>query len=82
VASLFAIRSYIGIPFYNGSPHHFSIYLQKKGKSKWWVLFFAAIMALLFSVLAGLFMYDLVAWWALASGFLAVLAVWIWIVFC
>jgi len=81
VASLFAIRSYIGIPFYNGSPHHFSIYLQKKGKNKWWVLLFATIMALLFSMFAGLFMYDLITWWVLAGGVLACLGAWVLVVF-
>lgn len=40
--SLIAIRSYLGIPFYRGSPHHFSIYLRKKDWSVWQVLGFAA----------------------------------------
>ena len=31
---LFIIRSSIGIPFYKGSPHHFSIYMQKTGGAK------------------------------------------------
>lgn len=29
--SLIVIRSYLGIPFYRGSPHHFALYLKKKG---------------------------------------------------
>jgi UDP-GlcNAc:undecaprenyl-phosphate/decaprenyl-phosphate GlcNAc-1-phosphate transferase len=34
LASLIIIRTYKKIPFYNGSPDHFSLYLQAKGWSK------------------------------------------------
>lgn len=46
VAFLVVIRTYKGIPFYQGSPHHFSIYLQKKGWPKekvLWYIFFCGI---------------------------------------
>jgi UDP-GlcNAc:undecaprenyl-phosphate/decaprenyl-phosphate GlcNAc-1-phosphate transferase len=39
VGMLILIRSYQRIPFYHGSPHHFSIYLQKKGWTKWEILY-------------------------------------------
>lgn len=38
VGMLILIRTYKGIPFYQGSPHHFSMYLQKKGFSKWQIV--------------------------------------------
>lgn len=37
---LVIIRTWLGIPFYRGSPHHFAIYLQKKGWTKKQVLGF------------------------------------------
>ena len=57
---LVVIRTWIGIPFYRGSPHHFSIYLQKKGWSKNKVLIFAALMALIFSAVGFLFLFELI----------------------
>ncbi|NDD53442.1 undecaprenyl/decaprenyl-phosphate alpha-N-acetylglucosaminyl 1-phosphate transferase [bacterium] len=52
VLGLFVIRTRLGIPFYNGSPHHFAIYLQKRGWSKWRVLSFAALCSVATGVLA------------------------------
>lgn len=46
VACLVCIRSWKGIPFYQGSPHHFAIYLQNKGWSRWAVLRFCGVMGL------------------------------------
>ena len=46
VACLVVIRTWKGIPFYMGSPHHFAIYLQNKGWSRWGVLAFSAIMGM------------------------------------
>lgn len=46
---LIIIRTYLGIPFYQGSPHHFSIYLLKKGMSKKGVLLFTLFAGLLLS---------------------------------
>ncbi len=39
VFCLIVIRLALSIPPYQGSPHHFSIFLQKKGWSKWHILF-------------------------------------------
>ncbi len=58
---LVLIRTSIGIPFYKGSPHHFSIYLMKKGWSKFNVLFFTMIMGFLFSVTAFLFLFKIIS---------------------
>lgn len=51
ITALVFIRSYKGIPFYYGSPDHFSIYLQQNGWSKYqilkYILFFSiALLAL------------------------------------
>lgn len=46
---LVIIRTRLGIPFYKGSPHHFSLYLQRKGWSKWLVLGYTAVMGVLFA---------------------------------
>ena len=46
---LIIIRTRLGIPFYKGSPHHYSLYLLRKGWSKWQVLAYTAIMSTLFA---------------------------------
>jgi len=38
VTALILIRSYKGIPFYNGSPDHFCLYLRRNGWSIWEIL--------------------------------------------
>ena len=53
VWSLICIRSIKGIPFYHASPHHFSLYLARRGWSKWNVLVISGVFSLLFSI-AGL----------------------------
>ncbi|MFA5305824.1 MAG: MraY family glycosyltransferase [Candidatus Babeliales bacterium] len=57
---LFIIRTRLKMPFYYGSPHHFSIYLRKKGWSCANVLVFAAAVSTLMSALATLFLYRLI----------------------
>jgi len=56
VTSLVIIRSYLGIPFYKGSPHHFALYLQKKGYTKKTILAFVAACASVITTIAILFM--------------------------
>ncbi len=48
---LIIIRTRLGIPFYNGSPHHFSLYLQRKGWGKWHILVYTALMGVVFAAL-------------------------------
>jgi len=79
---LVVIRTYLGIPFYRGSPHHFSIYLQKKGWSKWKVLGFTAIMGVILSSLAFLFLFQLISWTVLVAGLVLFFATWCIAVFC
>lgn len=44
LTSLIIIRAYKKIPFYNGSPDHFSMYLQQKGWSKTAILLYISVM--------------------------------------
>lgn len=78
---LVLIRTSIGIPFYKGSPHHYSIYLIKKGWSKFQVLFFTLIMGILFSVSAFLFLFKIInfIWLVFILGFLFL--IWCYFVF-
>ena len=75
---LVVIRTILGIPFYRASPHHFSLYLQRKGWSKRIILLYTGIMALIFATIgilyfintlsllvALIFMSVLVAFWCL-----------------
>lgn len=78
---LFVIRSYLGMPFYNGSPHHFSIYLQKKGWGRWQVLAFASIMSIFFSIMVMLFLYHVFSFKILLAFVTILVAFWIYIIF-
>lgn len=78
---LVIIRTSIGIPFYKGSPHHFSIYLMKKGWSKYKILFFTMIMGISFSCTAFLFLFKIVNFWGLVSIILFLLLIWCYFVF-
>jgi UDP-GlcNAc:undecaprenyl-phosphate GlcNAc-1-phosphate transferase len=52
LTSLIVIRAYKKIPFYNGSPDHFSIYLQQHGWSKNLVLSYVRIMMFILIVVS------------------------------
>ncbi|MFA6263243.1 MAG: MraY family glycosyltransferase [Candidatus Babeliales bacterium] len=78
---LFIIRTRLGMPFYYGSPHHFSIYLRKKGWSCAKVLGFAAGVSVLMSALAVLFLYRLISLTWIMVWSCLVVAGWIVIVF-
>lgn len=81
VTSLVIIRLWLGIAPYRGSPHHFSIYLQKKGWSKYKVLGFTALMGVILSVIAYAFFFGFISFWSLmASGFVF-FVFWSWAVF-
>ncbi len=81
VISLFIIRTRIGIPFYNGSPHHFSIYLQKKGWSKNKILLFAASVSIIFSLFAFLFINHVLSLTSLLIGIISLVIGWMYIIF-
>ncbi len=81
VVGLFIIRTKLGIPFYNGSPHHFSIYLQKRGWSKWAVLLFSVHASIAMALLAFMLALRVVSFYVLTAGFLTVVASWVYMIF-
>ncbi|MFC1842842.1 glycosyltransferase family 4 protein [Candidatus Dependentiae bacterium] len=76
VGTLIIVRLYKGIPFYQGSPDHFSIYLQKKGWSKCKVLLYAMCMSTALSVIAFLFFINKLSLAALFGLSLVFLVIW------
>lgn len=81
VTSLVLIRLYLGIAPYKGSPHHFSIFLQKKGWSKYQVLGFTALMGFILSMTAYAFFFGILSFMALVLSGVIFLGVWSIIVF-
>ncbi len=81
VIGLFIIRTRLGIPFYNGSPHHFSIYLQKNGWTKWGVLFFSVIFSIALALIAFMLAMRIVSFYVLLVSFVTVVMIWIQAVF-
>lgn len=75
VGTLIIIRTYKKIPFYNGSPDHFAIYLRKKGWSKVKVLIYTCFMSILLFIVAFLFFLNkinIIGFIGLAFLFLAI----------
>ena len=60
VASLMIIRFYKGIPFYAGSPDHFSMLLQKKGWGKEMILAYSFVLSAVLLTASLAFLYNLV----------------------
>lgn len=81
VISLVIIRTWIGIPFYKGSPHHFSIFLQKKGWPKPLVLLFTALASIMLSALAICYLFDIISGCMLTIGLTIFLSAWSVIIF-
>lgn len=52
VCLLIIIRSYKGIPFYQGSPHHFAHYLRRKGWSPQQILTVVAVLGFVLNAIA------------------------------
>lgn len=61
VGTLIFIRTYKGIPFYNGSPDHFSIYLQNNKWSKWAILAYVAALSVVLFVVSLLFVANYIS---------------------
>lgn len=81
LCSLILIRWHKSIPFYNGSPDHFAIYLKNKGWSSWQVLSFclAINMAVFLTVL--MFYFSTIGLSLVATICLILLFVWNYTVF-
>lgn len=81
VATLIVVRAYKKIPFYNGSPDHFSIYLQNNGWNKWQILSYVAGLAAILFVVAFLFMLNLISFQLVCYLGLFFLLAWYLVVF-
>jgi len=77
IASLIIIRSSKGLPFYLGSPHHFSHYLQANGWSKRLILFYVALISVALNVVACLYVQGIVALPMLIAISLSFLCAWL-----
>jgi UDP-GlcNAc:undecaprenyl-phosphate GlcNAc-1-phosphate transferase len=78
---LLVIRTRLGIPFYKGSPHHFSLYLQRKGWPKERILYFVTLITLVLFGLIILFMARVLPLGMLALALAGVAIAWIVMVF-
>ncbi len=58
IGNLILIRSYYRIPFYRGSPHHFSLLLQKRGWAKWHILLSILLASVVLFSVSLLFILD------------------------
>jgi hypothetical protein len=81
VTGLFIVRTRLGIPFYNGSPHHFSIYLQKRGYTKQQILFFALLAALTVTALPLLLVLGGISWRMVMLGLGLIISGWYFAIF-
>ena len=81
LVTLIVIRLYKGIPFYNGSPDHFAIYLQQKKWSKNKVLWYILGLSLASGFVALLFVLDIISVPVVAQLGLAFLFIWFFILF-
>jgi len=82
IASLIVIRTAKGIPFYQGSPHHFSIYLQGKSWSVQRILMFSGGAAFLLSLMALGFLFGYVPLAIMIASLGLFSFCWFFIVFC
>lgn len=82
ILSLVVIRTWKGIPFYHASPHHFSIYLRKKQWSIWVILAFSGFSSAFLSLIAFLFLLNVIQVWHAVVSILAFCFFWFYSVFC
>lgn len=80
VTALIIIRHYKSIPFYQGSPHHFSHYLLQKGWRKSTILIFTGLFTLTWAGLAYLFFF--MPFYLVVSCSLIIISFWGYIVYC
>jgi len=57
LCSLIIIRTYLGIPFYYGSPHHFALYLKRRGWTIKMILIVTGTVGVFFSLCASLVVF-------------------------
>lgn len=76
LGSLIIIRSYLKIPFYRGSPHHFSHFLMRHGWNKKQILGYCAILSLLLTIAASLFVTGVISFLSVVE--MAILFIILW----
>ena len=81
VGTLVLIRLYKRIPFYQGSPDHFSIYLQKRGWSKYKVLSYVIFMSFGLALFSFLFFTKKVYFSVIFAAATIFLAIWYFLLF-
>jgi UDP-GlcNAc:undecaprenyl-phosphate GlcNAc-1-phosphate transferase len=79
--TLIIVRTYLGIPFYQGSPHHFSIYLRKKGWSVPQILVFVVALSFLLFLIALAFLTGLLGIISLVIALFLILTGWFLLIF-
>jgi UDP-GlcNAc:undecaprenyl-phosphate GlcNAc-1-phosphate transferase len=77
VIFLIIVRTYKGIPFYKGSPDHFSIYLRARGWSKYRVLGYVVVLSCILLVTVIFFIEDKISFTGVVSLSLLYLAAWL-----
>ena len=79
VTSLVVIRKYEGLPFYSGSPHHFSCYLQKKWSDPYRVgkvLLFSLFSSVFLAAVAILFMFGIIPFQLVVAAVFLFMVTW------
>jgi UDP-GlcNAc:undecaprenyl-phosphate GlcNAc-1-phosphate transferase len=76
IVSLIVIRRYKGVPFYQGGPHHFACYLQKKWESVWKTLLFSVLSAVFLAAVAILFMFGIISFHSVVVSVFLFLVTW------
>lgn len=76
VSTLVVVRSYKKIPFYRGSPDHFSIYLQQNGWSKYWILGYVALVSIVLGIVSFLFITNRISFYLLCLSAGVFLVIW------
>lgn len=82
VGTLILVRTYKGIPFYNGSPDHFSIYLQQKKWSKTKILWYVALLSPLLCLVSVLVLLHIIPIWLTVLCGISFLALWYGVLLC
>jgi UDP-GlcNAc:undecaprenyl-phosphate GlcNAc-1-phosphate transferase len=81
VSSLVMIRKIKGLPFYSGSPHHFSSYLKNRNWSDYKILLFSTISAIFLSTLSIGFIFGKFSFLNLIATSLTFLVLWVFFIF-
>ncbi|MGE0009659.1 MAG: glycosyltransferase family 4 protein [Candidatus Babeliales bacterium] len=76
VGTLIVVRTYKGIPFYNGSPDHFSIYLQQKKWTKIQILIYVALLSVVLCAASALVFLHILPWGGIVALGTLFLAMW------